>query len=505
VLIAAIVVMLMGFNAPTETQKEVTSLNYELVSDFAQEAYGPKTKTTTPTNLVYFTQIIDKVAGTYTYTFQAPADATEVKTKAQITATVSSQNLWHKETVLVPNQDKAGSFTVDFPLDLNSFKALAEKINQELGIKSSAINVELRADVQVEAVTPSGTLRDSFTQTCEFSVSELTLTWQPPFSQYYKGYQDGIAYEQQGNFAYTISLKPNSLYTAGTLKSPAPEAPGVLRKIAVASSYNSENINRMDVIFTYIMTADGAVDNLDHQIEINGVLSNLDGPQADFSFLPLQHYDKDVTKTLSVDTDLIYDMIMKLEGVADRKDIGTSYQLTVTAKMRTTAKVGSKTIDKSATNTIPITFTSGSVVWPTKTSTSLADTIKEVESVPNKTRSAVITTGYALLGFAIAALLWAGWTYYEYRTRKQPLSPQWAAAQQLMAKHKDIITDVVNLPAPKEGDKVVVLSSLAELIKLSDALLKPVLHQAGSGIHLYAVIDGTTRYECFLDEENKKS
>ena len=51
------------------------------------------------------------------------------------------------------------------------------------------------------------------------------------------------------------------------------------------------------------------------------------------------------------------------------------------------------------------------------------------------------------------------------------------------------------LPEAKAREMVIQLSSLDELIKAVDGLLKPVLHKAEAHKHTYCVIDGLTRCE----------
>ena len=70
----------------------------------------------------------------------------------------------------------------------------------------------------------------------------------------------------------------------------------------------------------------------------------------------------------------------------------------------------------------------------------------------------------------------------------------------VMTKHQNIITNVASMPVPSDGEKVIPLDNLEELIKLSDSLLKPVLHWRDDGVHLYSVIDGNVRFEYALSD-----
>jgi len=57
------------------------------------------------------------------------------------------------------------------------------------------------------------------------------------------------------------------------------------------------------------------------------------------------------------------------------------------------------------------------------------------------------------------------------------------------------------LPEVKPGQTVLSVDSFQELIKLAQGLLKPVHHNAASGIHMYWVNDELTRYQFRLGEE----
>ncbi len=65
--------------------------------------------------------------------------------------------------------------------------------------------------------------------------------------------------------------------------------------------------------------------------------------------------------------------------------------------------------------------------------------------------------------------------------------------------YKDIIVDVQDMAPAKAGEVVIPIYNLDELVKVAEALLKPVLHKAEVEKHTYYVIDGTVRYQCVSD------
>lgn len=69
------------------------------------------------------------------------------------------------------------------------------------------------------------------------------------------------------------------------------------------------------------------------------------------------------------------------------------------------------------------------------------------------------------------------------------------AAARVRKKYKQVLVDIEELPEIKPGETVIPLGSLDDLVRISDDLLKPVLHQASEGRHVYCTIDGSVRYQ----------
>jgi archaeosine-15-forming tRNA-guanine transglycosylase len=54
---------------------------------------------------------------------------------------------------------------------------------------------------------------------------------------------------------------------------------------------------------------------------------------------------------------------------------------------------------------------------------------------------------------------------------------------------------VNEFPEIKETENVLTVDSLDELIKVGQALMKPVNHAVNNGVDIYWLTEGTTRYE----------
>ena len=89
-------------------------------------------------------------------------------------------------------------------------------------------------------------------------------------------------------------------------------------------------------------------------------------------------------------------------------------------------------------------------------------------------------------------MAFALWCYL--RVKPVALRPIEAEALRAKRKYKDAIASVQCLPEVKEGETVISMSSLDDLMKTADELLKPVFHQAEPDRHIYCLIDSPSRY-----------
>jgi len=61
-------------------------------------------------------------------------------------------------------------------------------------------------------------------------------------------------------------------------------------------------------------------------------------------------------------------------------------------------------------------------------------------------------------------------------------------------KYKQVMVDIEELPSVKPNEIVISLTSLDDLVRVADDLVKPVVHQAKEGRHIYCIIDSGIRY-----------
>jgi len=62
-------------------------------------------------------------------------------------------------------------------------------------------------------------------------------------------------------------------------------------------------------------------------------------------------------------------------------------------------------------------------------------------------------------------------------------------------KYKQVMVDIEDLPSVKPTETVIPLSSLDDLARIADDLVKPMLHQVEGSRHVYCIVDGAVRYQ----------
>jgi len=106
----------------------------------------------------------------------------------------------------------------------------------------------------------------------------------------------------------------------------------------------------------------------------------------------------------------------------------------------------------------------------------------------------LIMIAWSLLALVLIMGLWIGFQTRESKRELPLITELWEATRQITEKHKDILINVAELPEPSDNEKIMRINSLAELVKVADSLLKPVLHQTDGENHIYIDIDGTVWY-----------
>ena len=348
----------------------------------------------------------------------------------------------------------------------------------------------------MEAETRAGLLKDDFVQTFDVRLSSTTIEWQRPFTLTRKGYWAGLMYEQQGTFGYSVALKPNILFGAVTVNSSIPPVQPPVQ-LTEASTYNADTTEIIEVTFDYKLNSEEEVTDVNNDVEVSVVLSKPGGVETVFALVPQTRKAGDFSVVFPLDVVFFYDIIEAAEGGTEDS---ATYQLLVTANVHTTAQSEVGPIDEVLSQNLLITLEPKGLAWPDETEETKSGFITQTVVVPNSGRMAGIVGSLGVFGMMVAGLLFA---IYRYRQAEE--APVWdEQAIRTKKERKDVIVDVEELPPSWISNAAIPFDSLDELVKIADALLKPVLHKAEPGKHTYYVVDGAIRYTYVLTDGSEE-
>jgi hypothetical protein len=491
--IGAIIGVFAGFSVPTQREKLVTHLTYDMKGNFGQQAFQrlePELE-----NPVVFTKLVDSIIIHYNYRLLSEEPVLLSRETVQVSAILSGQ-YWAKEIGLVPETEENGDFSLDFFLPLQDLMAQADNITAELGV-SKATSIGLKATIHTEADTAAGIISDDFIQTLDISLSPTIMEFNQPLQVKELGYSSGLAYEHEGTFGYTIPLKSSLLYGgASVAESEPPPPPGELEPIKNSDTYRTDNVYSIDGTYAYSFKADGPLSSLVHDVEISATLGAGEGWQETLPLVPRNRQTGDFTATFTLDKRLLRAVIKSHEG---ENAEARAHQLLINAQVHTLGRSEYGPIDETYTSNLTVTLGPDQIIWPETDPTTRSGFLNEMVMVPNRAAGTAKMGSLGALGVTLVLLLYTTWNYWEYR--RKMISKMEVDAGQADGKYKDAVIDVETLPANVVKTTPVEVDSLAELIKISESLFKPVLRLKTPEKHMYCVIEGDLRYQYISTKE----
>ncbi|MBA7630615.1 hypothetical protein ES703_38138 [subsurface metagenome] len=240
-------------------------------------------------------------------------------------------------------------------------------------------------------------------------------------------------------------------------------------------------------------------------MEINAVLENPGVWSKTFVLVPPTEKSGDFTVTFSLDTDDFSHFRDVFRAIERETGVSVPHKLTIKADVHTVAQTDFGLIDKEFSQTLSTTLGGNVLEWKEELAESKPGAIETSGMVPNPDKFVGLSVSQARIAFptvtgvSFALFLYLLMLYMKFRPAEVPEIEK--EAQRAKKKYKDSIADIKELPEAKADEMVISLSSLNELVKAADALLKPVLHQAEADKHTYCAIDGLTRYQYISESE----
>lgn len=520
VLVIATLVLLLAsgygvwaaHSMPLEWEEPVTLVSYEHQGEFDYQVFiRPGYIFNPPPNEIpqtepeeerpqYFTILIDNMEVSFDYVFTPDYPTSLTSTDVDIFAIIDGPSGWQKEVML---KSKSGDdrLTVSFPLELDDFDDIIDDIEEELEInrytEEYIYDLVIEARVTISTYTGEEWLDESFVQSMGINVGRDILTWDDELNLvqrgYYWGRYGGFSYKHTGNFSYKIWLDEGKADLYGpdvTELSTEPYWPPLVIGRSPGEVYFSRLIDIIKSSFSYRFLCDQPVIDLIEEVEVTAVLEYPDMWQKTFTLVPRTRKSGDFSLQFPVDVNYF----SRLTEVI-REEIGMgapTHDLTINAEVHTRAETPFGPIDEVFIHTLRGVLGTTTITWDEETEKSEPATIDGTKIVTDPDVPKYRLWSWVLLGVLLFVFLFVVWHTIWARPEMSKVEEEAFGAKK---KHKNVIVDVKELPVLRREEAIIPVGSLEELIKTSDNLLKPVLHQAGADKHTYCVIDGLTRYE----------
>ncbi len=143
--------------------------------------------------LLYFPRIIDSIRASFSYQFLCDRPISQQSQEVKVTVIIENPDKWSRSLVVLPKTNKAGSFTISFPIDIEYFKMVIDAIGEETGVPGTSHNIVIEADVRTVARTDVGTINEVYTQTLSGKLEADTLTFDEELSGSKSGSIGGAA------------------------------------------------------------------------------------------------------------------------------------------------------------------------------------------------------------------------------------------------------------------------------------------------------------------------
>ena len=230
--------------------------------------------------------------------------------------------------------------------------------------------------------------------------------------------------------------------------------------------------------------------NLTQDVEVVAVLESPKLWSKTYVIIPKTRKQGDFSLSFPVDIAYFNDLL----GII-RDEIGQSalaHNLTVKTVVTVNGETEFGPINKVFTCTLNGQIGDNVLVFGKELLKSESGGIRQTETVSNTQ-----VRGQRLWSPVVLAVLFIGFGLAMVNAfRASPLSSRVEEeAAQAKRRYKRLIVDVRELPSVRLGETTISCGSVNEVVKVADALLKPVLHSIQGERHTYAVIDGLTKYE----------
>ncbi|MDD5082168.1 MAG: hypothetical protein PHU08_02220, partial [Dehalococcoidales bacterium] len=337
------------------------------------------------TSSLYFTRIIDSIEVIFDYNFVPDQSVDQVATQVDFVATVTGPNKWQK-TIPITNVAGGSRVAATFPLELDKYGDLVNTIERELGYVQRDTDIQNSYDILIEAIvkvranTGFETINDTLVQPMKIKVGYSTLTWddQPYFSQ--RGYVNGFGYKQQGGFAYTIKLKPNSLYSGESISSRIYRPPTLVTQLP-GEVILPRLTDVMKANYFYQFRCDKPVSNLKEELSVTATIEYPGVWSRTFTLVPNTQGEGDLGAGFSFDVNYFAQLISAIKSETGLAP--PTHKVKIVAVVHTSADSDFGRVDEIFTQTLGGELSDSAVIWDRSLETSKTGAITRDQVVAN--------------------------------------------------------------------------------------------------------------------------
>jgi hypothetical protein len=422
-----------------------------------------------------------------------------------IDAVLANSDIWQKTVTLVAEKPISGNMPLKFSLSLDSLVEQFNEIDEVTRLTTSPRLVTLKASV-VQG-------NNRFVQSLPFTIDDDILEIPGDLQSTQKA--------GSGTFDYVLNLKPNTLFSTSTLRPPqlslAPDEilspsydintdPGLQPAVQPATVLGPDQtaftklIDKMNVTMNYQFQSDQAVNSLNTDVNIRAVI---EAPNVWSRTINLLDTNKSGNFSLAFPIDMTgYNALVQAinteTGVSP-----SSVSISIIAALHTTGVTSSGKIDSTFSPTLKGTIAGNVLQWNKELTTSRPGSIKISRTIANPSHYLGLSAGWArnlslILAFGFIFLL--GFLLMLYiRIKPTQNAPSRTNALRIKKKYGERLVKALD-QTPPEAEKVVILDSMEDLVKVADELAKPIIYQTpgpSQEPYVYFVFDGTNRYQYF--------
>jgi len=507
----------LGHSSSTQSAGEVPGAGYEHKGQFDYTVYlkpnvlygdvilTEEEEEEEKPPLVFFLDIMDEARLAFSYEFDCSEPTTGVTNEVEVSIIAENPGMWQKEMKQLEETKRGKEFRVDFPIFLNSLDNLVEDIEEDIGISSSQRNFIIRAVVHTVAKTASGkTIEDDFCHEITAILREKTLELKGELEGSGEGFEGGVRYEEEGRFDYEVYLKYNKLYGPVVLRSeelPAAEAPTSTQTLGPGLVYFPRIIDSIRADFSYQFNCDRQVSGQTEEVEVTAIVESPDRWSKSLILVPKVREEGDFSLSFPIDIQYFNEVVDAIEG-----EIGVGggpYNLEIKADVHTVAQTDLGTVDEVYTQTLGFKLEGNTLTFDKELSQSQSGLIGgDTMSKGSEEGGSKL---FWIIGLVVALMALTYFAWSQAQLRLAMIGAGEAELARAEKKYKQVILDIANMPEVKPNETVIPLSSLDDLVRVADELVKPVLHQVGKGSHIYCIIDGTVRYQYVIQLQDSGS